>query len=184
MHRLAEHCGTTPRISSAVFAALSPNNDYHGNLRDAFKLLSAKRVGHDLSAFTVSTYGQNKAKAWRIAGGHEPLDLIVANKTRNFFLNVYNPDDPHPVTIDGHLLNAWRGKREGLVGLHFPPKLYQTVAVDVRNLAAKEDMLPCQLQAILWVTWRRIHGILSTQQLEFWDADMLAARLGFQPVEA
>ena len=184
MCKLAAHCSTSTRTASAVFASLSPNNDYSGNLRDAFKLLSAHRDKRNIGDFTVSTYGQNKVKAWRIAGGCDPLELIVANKTRNFFLNVYNPDDPHPVTIDGHILNAWRGRRENLVGLKFPPKLYQTVAVDVRNLAAKQDMLPCQLQAILWVTWRRIHGILSTQQLEFWDADMLAARLGFQPVKA
>ncbi len=88
MAGLANQCGTTTRIASAVFSALSPNNDYHGNLSDAHALLDAKRKSLTIDDFTVHTYGQNKRKAWRIAHGEEPLDLIVANKTRNFFLNI------------------------------------------------------------------------------------------------
>jgi len=151
----------------------------HGNLRDAHKLLAAHRKGTPYAEFTVSTYGQNKLKAWRIVNGEDPLALITANKTRSFFQNISDPEDVVPVTIDGHMLNMWRGRRENLVGLSFPTKLYAQVAEDVRILAREHQMIPCQMQGVLWLTWRRLHGIRSTQQQELWDADLLAARLGF-----
>ena len=182
MVKLGEHCQTTTRIAAAVFAALSPNNDYFGNLRDAHTLLSAARDGRQLEDFSVSTYGQNKRKAWRIVKGEDPLDLIVADKTRNFFQNIYDPTDPVPVTVDGHMINVWRCKRENLVGLRFPKGLYAEVAEGVRVVARERDWLPCQTQGIIWMTWRRVHGIRTTQQTELWDTEMLAARLGFHPI--
>ena len=179
MVKLAAHCRTTPTIAAAVFSALSPNNDYHGNLRDAHALLMAAHQGQSLDDFVVSTYGQNKRKAWRIAHGEDPLKLIVAKKTRSFFLNVSNPRDPVPVTVDGHMVNVWRCKRESLVGLRFPHSLYDEIANGVRELAAQYKLVPCQVQSIVWMTWRRLHGIKPAAQMEFWDADLLAARLGF-----
>src|SRR6476469_8824558 len=90
---IATKHGFAPRIGAAVFAALSPNNDFKGNLRDTNRLLQAARAGSDISEFKVSTYGNNKRKAWAIAAqGREPLDLIVFPKTRSFFLNVHTPD--------------------------------------------------------------------------------------------
>ena len=179
MARLAEYCHTSPKIAAAVFSALSPNNDYHGNLRDANTLLTAAHRGQTLADFTVSTYGQNKRKAWRIAHGEDPLELIVAKKTRSFFLNIHNPNDPFPVTVDGHMVNVWRCKRESLVGLRFPHRLYDEIANGVRELAEQNKLVPCQVQSIVWMTWRRLHGIKTTTQTEFWDADMIAARLGY-----
>jgi hypothetical protein len=109
---IAEKHDFHPRIGAAVFAALSPNNDFKGNLRDTDRLLLSARKGLGIDDFKVSTYGNNKRKAWRIAhGGEEPLDLIVFPKTRSFFMNVHNPLDPLPVTVDGHMLNAWNGER-------------------------------------------------------------------------
>ena len=147
--------GYSPRVGAAIFAALSPNNDYLGNLRD-------------------------KRKAWDIVCGADPLDLIIALKTRSFFLNVANPDDPWPVTVDGHLTNIWNGKRQGLVGLRERnPRLYETIASAVRDLARSYGWLPNQTQGVLWATWRRIHGIKTSGQREFWDTEYLAAGLGF-----
>jgi len=187
-HRLlgdvaAKH-GFTARVGAAIFAALSPNNTYFGNLRDAHKMMAAARAGQKLREFSVSTYDHNKRKAWEIIRGAEPLDLIVAFKTRSFFLNVSNPADPEPVTVDGHMVNIWRGKRENLVGLRSNLKLQHQVADGVRALARDYGCLPSQMQSILWITHRHIHGIMTTGQREFWDADYLAARLGFHPSTA
>lgn len=175
---IAARTGHTPRIGAAVFAALSPNNDYHGNLRDAHALLAAASRGDPLDSFGVSTYGPNKRKAWAIAHGEDPLALIVAKKTRSFFLNIDNPDDPVPVTIDGHMYNIWRCQRENLVGLRWRVKNYDQIADDVRVLAQECKMVPCQMQGVLWITWRRIHRIKTSDQLTFWDEDLAAARLG------
>jgi hypothetical protein len=181
MAALAAKTGFSTRIASAVFAALSPNNDYHGNLRDTHSLLMAAKAGQNLEDFSVSTYGHNKRKAWQIVHGEDPLNLIVAKKTRSFFLNIDNPNDPEPVTIDGHMVNIWRCKRENLVGLRWRNQQYDLIADDVRALARECQFVPCQMQGVLWITWRRIHGIRSTTQLSFWDEDFLAARLGLHP---
>jgi len=176
---MAERTGYTPHVTAAVFAALSPNNDYHGNLRDTHALLAAARQGASLSSFSVSTYGNNKNKAWRIVHGEDPLELIVAKKTRSFFLNIDDPLNPEPVTIDGHMYNIWRCKRESLVGLRWRTQQYDQIADDVRTLARECKLVPCQMQGVLWLTWRRLHGIKPTHQMEFWDTDLIAARLGF-----
>lgn len=181
MNKLADKCKTTPETAAAVFSALSPNNDYFGNLRDAHTLLKAAREGKTLNDFVVSTYGQNKRKAWRIAHGEDPLELIVAKKTRSFFRNIVDPRDPEPVTVDGHMVNVWRYKRESLVGLRFPHKLYDEIAEGVRQLATVHKLVPCQVQSIIWMTWRRLHGIRSSQQLELWNTELIAARIGYHP---
>lgn len=176
---IAQKYGFNARTGHAVFACLSPNNDFYGNLRDTDKLLAAAAQDLTLDGFTVSTYGNNKRKAWEIVHGAEPLDLIVADKTRNFFLNVNDPSDPIPVTIDGHMVNIWRGKRENLVGLRFSDKMYPVIADAVRQFAADTGYLPCVMQGIVWHAWRRLHGIKSTAQLELWDCEYLAANLGW-----
>lgn len=181
---IADKYGFTPRLGAAVFAALSPNNDYHGNLRDTDRLLRAACSGLSLDDFKVSTYGANKRKAWRMAQGEEPLDLLKFPKTRNFFLNVSDPCSPVPVTIDGHMFNAWRGKREPLKAAAHRANLvvYEQAAQDVRLLAKEKGLLPNQTQSCVWFTWRRLHGILFKQQLELWDREALASGLGFVPL--
>ena len=179
MSRVAAATGCSLRTASAVFSALSPNNDYHGNLRDARTLLQAAQAGRTIDSFAVSTYGQNKRKAWQLAHGAEPLNLIVADKTRNFFLNITDPADRQPVTIDGHMYNIWASERKPLVGLRTNRAHYACVADGVRILASECGLVPCQLQAVLWLTWRRIHGIKPSKQLTFWDDDLWAAGLGF-----
>lgn len=179
MAELARQTDTTLRIACAVFAALSPNNDYHGNLRDAYNLLKARQQGKTLCEFTVSTYGQNKLKAWEITHGTDPLDLIRAPKTCNFFQNISDPSDPVPVTVDGHVFNIWNGRRQNLVGIRGLTSVYERIADDVRHVALERDLIANQVQAIIWTTWRRMHHIQSTRQLSMWDEDFLAARLGF-----
>jgi len=189
-HRLtaeiAKKHGFTSTIGAAVFAALSPNNDYWGNLRDADKLLAAARAGKQITDFTVSTYGPNKRKAWAIAQGESPDALIVALKTKNFFHNVDDPTDPNWVTIDGHMFNVYHGVRRPIQSKNNKNRVvkvtrwdYIEIAAAVKTFADNYDLLPCQMQGILWITWRRIHAIHTPSQRELWDRDYHAAGLGF-----
>lgn len=181
MKMIGQKWGYDHRIVAAVFCALSPNNDYHGNLRDAKKLLSHHRIGFSIDSFKVSTYGANKRKAWALAGGSPPLELLLAPKTRSFFLNVCDPDDPAPVTVDGHIYNCWTGVRKTLVDLEKFD--YEKVAEDVRVLARENRMVPSAMQGVLWFTWKRIHGILSNGQTAFWHEDMTFAGIGFHTIK-
>jgi hypothetical protein len=186
---IAGRYGFSVETGAAVFSALSPNSDYLGNLRDTNRLLGSAAAHKAFDQFTVSTYGANKRKAWRIVHGERPLDLIVAPKTRNFFLNVYNPLDPVPVTVDGHIFNAWNGKRMPLnsAGMKGNQKHYEEVANVIRQLGSERKILPNVLQGLVWYTWKRMHGIKLSSQLEFWGPDYLASGLGFeleQPVSS
>lgn len=183
---IARSTGCNTRHVCGVFAALSPNNDYIGNMRDTRTVCRAWLQEAKISDFKVSTYGQNKRKAWDIIHGIEPLELIVAKKTRNFFINVSEPKSSGAVTIDGHMANMWRGEKRPLQtrnkakrAVAVTEKAYDEIANDVRALAHFTHLLPNQLQATLWLTWRRLHGITGTQ-LSFWDRDVEAAGLGFE----
>lgn len=176
MRVLADECDKPVEEAAAVFAALSPNNDYMGNLRDAKNMLRAHAAGLGIDDFKVSTYGANKRKAWAILNGTPPLDLIVALKTRNFYLNITNPDDPEPVTVDGHIYNVWTGKRIPLKGAaqRVNRRIYLQIAEEIRELGRRRGMIPNEVQGVLWFCWKRMHGILSSGQLEFWDPEARA----------
>ncbi len=183
--RIAQNTEHSPVIAHAVFSALSPNNDYIGNLRDVRVLLESHRNGLGIDDFKVSTYGNNKRKAWRIANGACPFEEIVAPKTKNFFMNVYLPDSPDWVTVDGHMYWAWKGER-GVVKsrshlnektANVTRKTYELIAQGTIEAAASLGILPNQLQAIVWTVYRRMHNIRQTQQMELIPFDLVAAGL-------
>jgi hypothetical protein len=178
---LATACG--------VFSALSPNNDYDGNVRDLVATLDAARRGLALEDFRVATYGNNKRKAYRIAQGASPEDEIVALKTRNFYHNILDPNDPNYVTIDGHMYWAWMGRRGSVTGrrkhgigskvkgegANVSVGIYREIAGDTIGLSRALQLIPNQLQAIIWVTWKRIHNKKYAAQTEFFPSDHVAA---------
>ena len=179
---IAARHGFSVEIGAAVFSALSPNSDYLGNIRDTNRLLAAAAAGKGLDGFKVSTYGANKVKAWRIVQGEKPLDLIVFPKTRNFFLNVLDPNDPAPVTVDGHIFNAWAGRRIPLnsAAMKGSQKRYDEVADAIRQIGAERRIISNVVQGSLWYCWKRLHRIKHSDQMEFWGPDYLAAQLGFE----
>lgn len=183
---IAEKYRFPPIVGAAVFAALSPNNDYWGNLRNTDDLLAAAAAGKGLDDFKVSTYGNNKRKAWRIAHGEDPDKLITALKTSNFFHNIADPTDPRYVTIDGHMHNIWFGKRAPIQSknpavrvVKVDNRMYPVIADGIKAFACEHGLLPCEMQGVLWQTWRRIHAIRTPAQQELWDRDFIEARLGF-----
>lgn len=186
---IAQRYGYPLDVACAVFSALSPNNEYHGNIRDLESVLAAARAGKGLDDFTVAAYGHNKRKAWDIIGGKPISESIVALKTWNFFNNVHNPTDPGFVTVDGHMYWCWRGKAGTVKGLRgsartssglqgtpsLGKRLYGEISGDITGLALALGLVPCQLQAILWITWKRIHKRAYEHQTSFFPKDFEVA---------
>lgn len=155
-----------PNVIGA-FAALSPNNDYIGNLRSLVTLLQGMCSGARVDHCTVSTYKACRARAWRFLQGEDFLAATKGKKTRNFYLNILNPFDPDPITIDGHMACVWIGKRMTMRDVVRSRFKYDLVASDFRKAADGLDLLPNQLQAMLWFTWKRINRVLySGDQLD------------------
>lgn len=152
-----------------VFASLSPNNSYAANIRDVHSVFQGVTTAKE-DDIRVTTYRKNLIKALRIAHGESPLEVLGGKKVRSFYLNILNPDDIEPITIDGHMYSVWMLKRfnmdDAKVG---GGSKYDLIAKDFKTVAKTLGLRPNQLQAICWLTWRRIHYIHSSSQLDLFN---------------
>jgi hypothetical protein len=86
------------------------------------------------------------------------LKTLNGPKISAFFDNIMGGDS---VTVDGHARNIAYAERVGLKSnaANIGKAEYRTIAQAYRDAAAILGIKACDLQAITWVTWRRIHGI-------------------------
>lgn len=153
------------RVAGA-FSALSPNSDYRGNLRSTYTLCLGFTKGNAEEDCTVSTYNHNRAKAWRILQGEHFYSVFKGLKVRAFFRNITEPDHPEAITIDGHMFNIYRNQTKTMSESGFSRGKYEKIASVFRKVAEENGLLPCELQAILWLVWKRLNGILSDYAVE------------------
>ena len=169
MGRIANHYGQSLETVAGVFAVLSPNNDYLGNLRSACALLHGWREGWQVAEIVVTTYHHNRARAWQIMEGTPPLELFKGPKIRNFFTNILQPEHPEAITIDGHMVGVWHGQRFTMDKAGISHGEYRTIAAGFRSVAAELCLLPSTLQALLWFSWKREHRVLYNPQTELFS---------------
>lgn len=176
---IAALCGVTPAQAIGVFSALSPNNAYGTNLRDVERAITAHRAGVPVEEFSCTTYGDGKRKAWRILDGWGPdIVLPIGKKTWCFYHNVLHPTTSHQVTVDGHLVGAWRGERLTMDQAKITPAQYEQIAGDVWALANDVRVRPAsRVQAVLWHTWKRIGNVLSPAQGALWTTEWEAVEI-------
>jgi hypothetical protein len=159
-------------VTAAVFAVLSPNSDYEGNLR-SFRVVvegfsrRPYRIPVDRLE-GLGTYRHCAGRAYRLLLGETPDKVFGpgARKTYSFYRNILDPEDPEYVTIDGHMYNLWRGKRERLKASRIPVGAYHEIAGEFKEVARAVGVIPCQFQGTLWQCWRRTHKIRFDPQLE------------------
>jgi hypothetical protein len=147
---------------AAVIAALSPNNRWNRNVRDAESLIRVYCAGGEIDALKVSSYGQNKAKAVRILKGEPPLDVLGGNKVRAFYRCIAGHTGLD-VCIDGHAFSIWSGQRVTTSKTpSISDKLYAAIAEDYRRAAVVVSSVTgvcysaSEVQAITWVVWRNL----------------------------
>ena len=165
---------TSPEKACAVFALLSPNSDFNGNVR-SFQIVMAgfRRKPRRLTVDELQglrTYRTCAARAYRILQGEPPAKVFgpTAPKTWNFYHNLLDPRDVRFVTIDGHMYNLWRGERSSLnvAAARFKPAVYEEIAGDFKELAKALGLVPNQLQATVWWAYKRINGIKFDYQID------------------
>jgi hypothetical protein len=151
------------RVVVGVMAALSPNNRWERNVKDAERLIVAYLDGDDIESVKTSTYNAMRTKAWSILDAM-PLDdqhimrILNGQKIKSFFSNIMGHDT---CTIDGHARNIAFAERVGLTDARttIGKKLYAELQ-DAYNVAAHAaGIKPYEMQAITWVVWKRIHQI-------------------------
>ena len=160
----------------AAFVALSPNNDYMGNIRSLVSIMIGIKNKIPPNKIIVSTYNQCKSRAIEfLIGNKDFLAETSGPKTRNFYLNILLPKDPKYITLDGHMCSIYSGRRYRMkevaeLKLVSSPKRYDEMAEVFFKVARKHKLLPNQLQAILWFTWKRTERIVFSTQLLLWGA--------------
>lgn len=176
MKTFAEHYGFSLSRTTSTFVALSPNSDYHGNLRSLASVLDGINNDAPLEHITVSTYNACRDRAHSYATGAVDFRKTVKGlKTRAFRDNILWPNTSRDVTIDGHMIAAWHSQKLTMTQaarLMKSRHQYQEIADGVRTLAAVEKIAPCQVQAILWLTRKRVLNVKYNAQLDlFGGAD-------------
>jgi hypothetical protein len=159
-HRIAIQYNLALETVAGVIAALSPNNRWERNLVDAENLCKLYSMGGDLEALKVSTYNTNKSKAIYILQNHAPLDILGGLKVRAFYDCIIGGDS---VCVDGHAYAIWMGQQIPTTKTpKITPKLYAQISADYRiaadqiNQILQTNYSAAQIQAITWLTWRRI----------------------------
>ena len=172
--RIATKYGLRVETVAGVIAALSPSNKWERNVYDAEALIKVWRAGAtrdevldpDNPIIRVCTYLLQKTKAWDILTTSDPVvDILKGVKTIEFFNCITNPalDD---VCIDGHAYSVWLGQRVTLKDVpNLSGKIRHTIKQDYRdattfiNEELDEHYSPADIQAITWVTHKRIHNV-------------------------
>jgi hypothetical protein len=169
-HRLAHQYGCTFEQAVGVIAALSPNNRWARNCTDAESMIQAWAVGADPLTVTVCTYGAMRAKAAAILALASPeretiAGILNGRKITAFFLSITGQTDT--VCVDGHAYAIWLGQRVPTTKTPaLGVKLYADIAHAYRVVAKRsaslcgEQLTPAQVQAVTWVTYRRLSGVI------------------------
>jgi hypothetical protein len=163
--------------TAGVIAALSPNNRWHRNLLDADSLINCfVERPTAASQVKVSTFGNNLQKALTILKLHHPTvenvtTVLNGRKISAFYRCILGSQTA--VCVDGHAYSIWAGET---IRTNNTPKigtrLYDQIASDYTKAASmivpcqpptlhgpnNQFITPVQLQAITWVTHKRISG--------------------------
>ena len=169
MAAFGEFYGFPLRDVTSAFVALSPNSDYHGNLRSLASVLDGVRDGVPADQITVSTYNACRDRAvGYVAGKRNFLKTVKGPKIRAFRDNIMRPNTSQEVTVDGHMVAAWHGKAMTMKQASRALKSlseYRRIADGIREVADENGVAPCQAQAILWLTRKRVFSVLYSPQL-------------------
>lgn len=159
-----------------VVAVISPGLNWGRNLIEADELMEAHRKGLPLPI--VGVYGkENIAKALKILNGADPLEVFpvaTSPKVRAFFACMLDPWGSSEVVIDRHakglaymLTSSRTGSATNNKLSMVRPAEFKYLAWHYKKLAKRLGLLPHQLQAITWVTWKRLEGEIEKQEIPF-----------------
>lgn len=156
-----------------VLSALSPQNRWDRNKRDAEQLIALHEA--DFNNVYYGAFGGTGFYAMRqptdraidiLNTKGDVLDYFKSLKTRNFYLNIKDPSDTSNLTIDSHSANIWANKLQGRLELDYMFKnsknRYVNIQNDYRYVAEYLNVNPIHLQVITWLTWRKLLNINET----------------------
>lgn len=147
-HTADHRPAVTVEMAAGVIAALSPLTPWNRNKELAIRAISDGEAS--------GTLGNSVRAANRILAGEPVLEVLKSDKVQNFYLSIMGSHTA--VCIDRHALEVFQGKRYAdddrpAVG----KRLYREASAAYVEASSGTQYTPTQLQAITWLTWRRIH---------------------------
>ena len=160
--------GLTMGQAVGVIAALSPNNKWERNCIDAETMIKTWNISGDYNLVKVCTFNKNKQKAIDILNlDAESVDteaianILSGQKVVAFYRSIMG--DKNAVCVDGHAYAIFIGERIATSRTpSITPKLYETIQRAYKLVADRSHALcghtltPTQVQAVTWVTYRRL----------------------------
>ncbi len=150
---LSEQYGLSIRQTCAILSALSPATNFEQNKKDALNICARTK------GYKCGTYGPNVEKARKIRDGQiEPdkaFSTLTGAKTYSFYFNILQPESPEHVTIDRH---AYRIAK-GCDYTSMTKNQYLEIVKAYTRAAKRIGILPCELQAVLWIDYRNKENI-------------------------
>jgi hypothetical protein len=165
--RIANAYELNTECVAAVVAALSPNNKWERNIKDAENVCAAYVLGsvEDAMNVKVCTYRKNLAKAVDILNSchNRYEELLKGPKIIEFYHCIIGEQD---VCIDGHAYSVWFGERLTMKQVPNIGKLLRQrikddyiIATQFINDNSDEQFTTSEVQAITWVAHKRIHNV-------------------------
>jgi hypothetical protein len=158
--------GLTMGQAVGVIAALSPNNKWERNCIDAEAMIKTWHIGGDYNLIKVCTFNPNKKKAIDILS-LESVDteaiasILSGQKVVAFYRSIMG--DKNAVCVDGHAYAIFIGERIPTTKTpSITPKLFETIQRAYQLVSKRSvelcgvELSPTQVQAITWVTYRRL----------------------------
>lgn len=141
-----------------VLAALSPLASWELNVRRCEAALVQHSHGLTAQESTGCGMKANTGKAWRILNGEEPTEVLGGNKVRAFYHCMMHFNNNDVVCVDRHAVSIAFGKPLGDKFAKYvnTDAKYEMISRDYRTVARLLNINACQLQAVTWVTWRRL----------------------------
>lgn len=151
-HDLACQLHSSPTHGAGIIAALSPSTSWDNNVEGATHLATTG------TAWLYQSDLFNR-RALAIRNGADPGTTLGGPKVRSFWRNIAEPWRNGPVTIDRHALAILIGRplRDNDKRLERRGMYVWTSAV-YRSLARELGVPVTTLQAVTWLTWRRLYG--------------------------
>lgn len=148
-----------PAESAGVIAALSPMMPWERNKALAIQAYVNKEASGALSS--------NVKKANAILAGNSPEDVLGGDKVRAFYGIIADPSSD-AVCVDRHAFDIAVGRvtnnrsrsalsRKGVY------QMFADAYVSASKALSAEtgmDISPAQVQAVTWVVWRRLKGLV------------------------
>ena len=147
---VADELGFKPECVAQALAILSPQIDWDTNKRNL--VLLATTLSADITIFASRA---QKVKALAALGG-EYVIPETSRKIYSFADNISAPESQR-VTVDRHATKIALNDRSA-DPVRITNRMYRDIEKAYQTVAAKHRLMPYQVQAICWVTYKRVVG--------------------------